>query len=211
MQNDNFNSDVSKWNTGAVTTMKSSKCILCFVLFSSKCIYNKYNNLSFIGSQFSHVLLFCFVLRHGTFFCCLWWLVFLFFVASSLAVFSNAKRFNQDLSKWDTSEVTTMWGSKCILSLRLCGHGVVMLHTTTRRFATSLTHFVLFPNQCFTTAVSNEPCAVVNGPLSKQIGQVAELAPVLLDTVVAHPVVSCQSHSSLSPKLIHAPHVPRTR
>jgi surface protein len=58
-----FNQDVSKWNTGAVTNVYYSKCtlsplslsvatpsvLLCFWIF---------DNSSFIGSQFSHVLLF---------------------------------------------------------------------------------------------------------------------------------------------------------
>ena len=46
----------------------------------------------------------------------------LFFVAPSLAVFSGASVFNQDVSKWNTGAVTTMQDSKCTLSLPLCGH-----------------------------------------------------------------------------------------
>ena len=52
-------------------------------------------------------------------FCGLWWvggLVFLFFVAPSLAVFNTAYAFNQDVSKWSTGAVTSMYGSKCTLS-----------------------------------------------------------------------------------------------
>ena len=30
--------------------------------------------------------------------------------------------FNEDLSKWNTGAVTTMYGSKCTLSPSLCGH-----------------------------------------------------------------------------------------
>ena len=84
-----FNQDVSKWNTGAVTTMQESKCTLspslCGHAFHC-CVFWIYDNSSFIGSQFSHVLLYLFLcFRNGTFCCCLWWVgVFLFFVAPSL-------------------------------------------------------------------------------------------------------------------------------
>ena len=52
---------------------------------------------------------------------CVVGLVFLFFDApfSLLAVFSYATAFNQDVSKWNTGAVTTMYGSKCTLSLSL--------------------------------------------------------------------------------------------
>ena len=43
-------------------------------------------------------------------------LVFLFFVAPSLAVFWVAAAFNQDVSKWNTGAVTNMGSSKCTLS-----------------------------------------------------------------------------------------------
>ena len=36
-------------------------------------------------------------------------------------VFYNFGSFNADLSKWNTGAVTTMYGSKCTLSLPLCG------------------------------------------------------------------------------------------
>jgi surface protein len=38
-------------------------------------------------------------------------------------VFYNFGSFNADLSKWITGAVTTMYGSKCTLSLPLCDHG----------------------------------------------------------------------------------------
>ena len=42
----------------------------------------------------------------------------LFFVApfSLLAVFSNARAFNQDVSKWNTGAVINMYRSKCTRS-----------------------------------------------------------------------------------------------
>ena len=53
-----FNSDVSNWNTGAVTSMDRSKCTLSLYLLamaSSECN----DNSRFVGSQISHVLFFC--------------------------------------------------------------------------------------------------------------------------------------------------------
>ena len=48
-------------------------------------------------------------------------LVFLFFVApfSLLAVFGYASAFNQDVSNWNTGAVTTMEGSKSVVSLNV--------------------------------------------------------------------------------------------
>ena len=72
-----------------------------------------------------------------------------FCVAPSLAVFSNAKKFNQDVSKWNTGAVTTMSGSKCTLSLPLCGHGafrcgvVLNIYDISRFVGTQVSH-VLF-------------------------------------------------------------------
>jgi surface protein len=123
-----FNQDVSKWNTSAVTNMYYSKCTLSLSpsVFSVWYMYNS----RFVGSQFSHVL-FCFFFvwfETGPLLfvvVCVVGLVFLFFVApfSLLAVFCLAYAFNHDVSKWNTSAVTTMEQSKFTLSLSLCGHG----------------------------------------------------------------------------------------
>ena len=43
-------------------------------------------------------------------------------VTNMKSVFFNFDSFNADLSKWNTGAVTTMLGSKCSLSLPLCGH-----------------------------------------------------------------------------------------
>jgi surface protein len=51
---------------------------------------------------------------------CVVGLVFLYFVAPSLAVFQWATAFNQDVSKWNTGAVTRMDESKCTLCLLLC-------------------------------------------------------------------------------------------
>jgi surface protein len=94
-----FNEDLSKWNTGAVTTMQGSKCIVC--LFPWSHLF-----------QFSHVLfLFCFWMVLLLLLC-----VVLFLAAPTMAVFTLAVVFNRDLSKWNTGAVTDMGGSKCMLS-----------------------------------------------------------------------------------------------
>jgi surface protein len=93
-----FNSDVSKWSTGAVTYMSNSKCTLSPSLWPRRlfrCGLKRY------------LLLFVVV-------CVVAW-SFLFFVApfSLLAVFELASAFNSDVSTWNTGAVTTMSGSKC--------------------------------------------------------------------------------------------------
>ena len=57
------------------------------------------------------VILFC-GFGNGTFFVVCGGLIFLFFVAPSLAVFHYASSFNQDVSKWNTGAVITMVNSK---------------------------------------------------------------------------------------------------
>ena len=58
-----FNQDVSKWNTGAVTSMSGSKCTHVLSLLLSVATpsvveyFNVYDNSSIIRSHFSHVLL----------------------------------------------------------------------------------------------------------------------------------------------------------
>ena len=89
--------------------------------------FNVYDNSSFFGSQVSHVLFFlCLWFETVPCCCCAVGLVFLFFAAPFflLAVFYQASAFNSDVSKWNTGAVTNMDGSKCTLSLPLCGHGV---------------------------------------------------------------------------------------
>ena len=80
-----------------------------------------YDNSSFIGTHFSHDLIFLFLCVFETvlFLLCVVRWSFLFFVAPSLAVFRQASKFNQDVSKWNTGAVTTMKQSKCTLSLSL--------------------------------------------------------------------------------------------
>jgi len=106
-----FNSDVSKWSTGAVTTMQQSKCcdFLCYILTFTNC-------------QFSHLTVFyvvleCYFVGVGVVFFVLWFVLFPFLCCCTLsfAVFNLAKAFNQDVSKWSTGAVTNMYGSKCIL------------------------------------------------------------------------------------------------
>jgi len=92
-----FNSDVSKWDTGAVATMFASKCTL---------------SPSFCGHAF-HLCATTRVLSdHNSHTFC----SFVFPV--SYAVFYRASAFNQDVSKWNTGAVTTMAYSKCTLLFR---------------------------------------------------------------------------------------------
>ena len=95
----NFNSDISKWDTSAVTSMTSSKYstktiyflfFKCFSIFFSNNIYF----ISFISSVYSLSL--SFYLFYGI-----------------LAVFWLATSFNRDLSKWNTGVVTNMKRSEC--------------------------------------------------------------------------------------------------
>jgi hypothetical protein len=77
-------------------------------------------------------------------------LVFLFFVAPSLAVFYIATTFNRDVSKWNTGAVKTMKESKCThlsLSVATPSVYVVVFINTTIRVASDykiLTRFVNF-------------------------------------------------------------------
>jgi surface protein len=61
-----FNQDVSKWNTGAVTDMRFSKCILSLSLSVATPSAVVFLNIRQLESQVSHVLLF-FVVWNGTF------------------------------------------------------------------------------------------------------------------------------------------------
>ena len=81
-----FNSDISKWNTGVVSTMVDSKCNLCFSLFampSVLCFLIRTTRVS--SDQFSHVLFFH-VLEW--YFCCL----FFSLLHSLLQCFVTQKR-----------------------------------------------------------------------------------------------------------------------
>ena len=98
---------------------------------------------------------------------------FLFFVAPSLAVFSEASAFNSDLSNWNTGAVTSMQLSKCTLSLLLCGHdafrSVVLVNIyDNSRFVGSQflhSHTFFFPSfsKCSTTVASHDHSAVAHG------------------------------------------------
>jgi surface protein len=75
-----------------------------------------YDNSNFIRSQFSHILLFCFVFLKRYLFCGLWWVGLSFLRCTlSFVVFNGASAFNQDVSKWNTGVVTTLAHSKCKL------------------------------------------------------------------------------------------------
>ena len=79
-----FNADISKWKMGAVTHMDNSKYSLKkIVLF---CCFASTSTKSFF-----------FLLPFPPLLC---------------VAFTHAKSFNGDISKWDTSSVTTMYASK---------------------------------------------------------------------------------------------------
>ena len=96
--------------------------------------------------------------------------------------------------------------SVCVVYQRPAPHCTYMVVNDSTMFSFS---------KCFTTVVLCGPCAVVRGNPSQVqtahliILDLADLAPLV--QVAAQSVPSCQIRSSISPKPIHAPHVPRTR
>ena len=97
-----FNQDVSNWNTGAVIIMNESKCNLSPSLVLARLCVVCFKMATRVSNcQFSH---FPFLFSRSFFVNCV--------IAPSLAVFSNAFAFNQDVSNWNTGAVTTMEFSK---------------------------------------------------------------------------------------------------
>ena len=138
-----FNQDVSNWNTGAVTTMAMSKCTLSpSVVLWCKCIMRQ---LDFHRDHNSHTFCFFCVFKTVLFFVVCGG-SFLFFVAPFLAVFYVAKKFNQNVSKWNTGAVTNMNSSKCTLSLSVVTPSVVVYfeYTTTRVLSDHTSHTFCF-------------------------------------------------------------------
>ena len=80
-----FNADVSKWNTGKVTTMRSSTSTSVLHLFQdvSRLFFDDFFFVFFISIVLSPFL---------------------------VVVFSRAEAFNADISKWDTGNVTGITG-----------------------------------------------------------------------------------------------------
>ena len=92
-----FNADLSKWQTGAVTTMRASEytnlCVVTFVECSKVFC-------------FCHSFLFLLVV-------CVLFLHLLFFVRLlSCVAFESAYKFNADITHWNVGAVTDMTGSK---------------------------------------------------------------------------------------------------
>ena len=115
-----FNQDVSKWNTGAVKSMTSSKCIYSLVSVARLSCYCGIFNAAI---RVFHLI--TFLTRSVIsewYFLLLYWVTLSFVVASSLAVFLGASAFNADVSEWNTGAVTTMQSSKCTLSPPLHGY-----------------------------------------------------------------------------------------
>ena len=88
---DAFNQDVSKWNTGAVRTMESSKCNLSPSVRLPLCFLIQQLEFHLITIHTRSVIFVVVVL---------WWVVVSFFDAPTLAVFESHCEFNQDVSKW---------------------------------------------------------------------------------------------------------------
>ena len=125
-----FNRGVSKWNTGAVTSMQGSKYTPPLSVITPSAVVYMYFEYTCTTTRDSsdhnsHILT-----RLVTCTCIFVFFVFLFllnvvgwsflfFVAPSLLVFNSASAFNQDVSKWNTGAVTIMTYSKCTLLLPL--------------------------------------------------------------------------------------------
>ena len=133
--------------------MEGSKCTLSPSLWPRLpllCILN-IRQLRVSSDHSSHTFCsFCFVFYETVpFVVVCGGLVFLFFVAPSLlAVFYYASAFNQDVSKWNTGAVTTMYMSKCTLSPSLWPRLPLLCILNTRQLEfhriTLLTRFVLY-------------------------------------------------------------------
>ena len=158
-----FKSDLSKWETGKVTTMLESKCILLgiFFFFQTRILGDSHFFLFFWGLTVVFV----------------WGVAVLFECCDALfAAFWVATVFNSDLSKWETGKVTTMYHSKCTLL------GVVFFFSNKKNlrkiqkyesdppttngvcsFSSCIDLFPLF--QSFTTAGSVDRCVEVIGSL----------------------------------------------
>ena len=117
-----FNADISKWITGAVTTMQQSKCTLSSSLWTRRlpllCVVECIRQLEVrrVTSLTRVVLVFGCGLKRDLVIVVCGGLVFLFFVAPSLAVFSGASAFNGDISAWNVGAVTAMSQSTYTLS-----------------------------------------------------------------------------------------------
>ena len=156
-----FNTDVSKWDTGAVTNMGGSKCTLFLslsVATPSAVVLFLYTTTRDSSDHNSHTFCsfyFCVFKRYSLSWFVVGWF-FLFFVAlSSLAVFREASAFNQDVSKWNTGAVTTMYHSKCTRFSSLWPRLPLMCILNIRQLEfhriTILTRFVIFVFVCFET------------------------------------------------------------
>ena len=138
-----FNQDIDSWDVSAVTTMEYSKCLpysrTFFSLFhrspeglrvQGSCATTTAHGRSPFTCRAPLIFtcLACFPLRirsktflnsdRASFFL-LVWCVLCCLVArvGPVTVFGRADAFNQDISRWDVSAVTSMRGSKCLPSL----------------------------------------------------------------------------------------------
>ena len=122
-----FNQDLSKWNTGAVTTMLGSKCTPLSLLSLSlwprlpfHCVFwmrqFEFYLITILVTILTRSVIFCLFLERGPFYIYgLSWNTSHTLTPSLIAVFYLASAFNQNVSEWNTGAVTNMWGSKCHL------------------------------------------------------------------------------------------------
>ena len=107
-----FNQDVSKWNTGAVTSMWGSKCTLFPSLGNAFrcCVFEYTCTTTRVSSDHNSHTFICYFLCLEIGACLLFVVGWSFFslLHPSLAVFQDASAFNSDVSNWNTGAVTNM-------------------------------------------------------------------------------------------------------
>ena len=132
-----FNSNVSDWNTGAVTNMHGSKSFIACCCFS--CVVA---TLSFL---LLWLMPFLTLRNHSP-----WTPHFCFPCSLVCVVFRAPSAFNSDISKWNTGAVTTIALSKSFVAMLFlfCGHSLLLIHLTFTKYSYETPTFV-YPAPCF--------------------------------------------------------------
>jgi len=153
-----FNADISKWNTAKVTTMQSSTSTSPSFFCCPLC------------GSFS--LEFCLFTLPVAFFFLVFSIFFFFGLFQQIrhrhppTAFQYATVFNADISKWNTTAVTTMHLSTStppsFSCCPFCFFHLSSLHSSPLLF---LLPFFPFLPQYFTAVASNEHCVAVHGCL----------------------------------------------